>query len=298
MTHSKEPEELGRQAPSGESPPSKPTKQDRRASLYEDTLSEKKRKSPWISIAWVMLFLVVIVGLVSTLLTNSSKERITELAEISRAEKENSPLAQKIREVREQISTDHAPAMTEESRPENDESETVEESIQDTPLPPSSRRPAKASQADPEAPSPEISPELPEAQDSGETPDTSSEADRPPDLAKVEPSPSAETTAEDSSSGPEDVPEEPARSEADLRAYQTLLKNSGAAEELVSGRLTTLSYRDWRVVQRTEKEVWIDLIAEWTTGASSEVHLIWAVSRNDGTVRALSDAARTLDGAN
>lgn len=274
-----------------------PSGEERRASLYDDTLSEKKSRPLWVSIAWVLLFIAVIGGIFSTILTDSSRERITELAEMSRAEKENSPLAQKVREVREKSSIDISGQAADQGALNDSSGER-------------SGTTASASSEDAFDPIPQKEPEDP-------TPESS--APNRVESAKMQASPSPVPASEENeqlelpappaalpeSAGIEEIEdevpdssaEEPVEDEADLAAYRSLLEQSTAADQLVSGELATLEYRDWRVVQKTEKEIWIDLIAEWTSGSSSEVHLIWAVSREDGTVRPLSDAARTLDSA-
>jgi hypothetical protein len=62
----------------------------------------------------------------------------------------------------------------------------------------------------------------------------------------------------------------------------------------VEGGFDTLTYQDWRVVQETASEVWLDLIANWS-GGGQEVHFIWSVKNETGSVRPLSQAARNLE---
>jgi hypothetical protein len=79
-----------------------------------------------------------------------------------------------------------------------------------------------------------------------------------------------------------------------LAAYEALVQNSQVAAKIVVGAYSTLNYQSWRVVQQNDREIWVDLIANWTNGGS-EVHFIWSVSRDGKTVRALSEAARNLE---
>lgn len=115
------------------------------------------------------------------------------------------------------------------------------------------------------------------------------ESDEAPDLPRFENTVPAEGGRDLVNMEP-DVPQGGGESEI----LRLLVANSSAASRLVEGGFSTLVFRDWRVVQSTPQEVWIDLIAGWTSGGS-DVHFIWSVDRERGTVRPLSQAARNLE---
>lgn len=76
-------------------------------------------------------------------------------------------------------------------------------------------------------------------------------------------------------------------------AYKNLLANSRVAGQLVNGEFFPLRFSEWKIVQQTVAEVWIDLIAAEPTGA--DVHFIWSVNIDNGSTRPLSQAARNLE---
>jgi hypothetical protein len=115
------------------------------------------------------------------------------------------------------------------------------------------------------------------------------ESDETPDLPRFENIVPAEGGRDLVNLEP-DVPQGGGESEI----LQLLVANSRAASRLVDGGFSTLVFRDWRVVQSTSQEVWVDLIAGWTSGGS-DVHFIWSVDRDTGSVRPLSQAARNLE---
>ncbi len=78
------------------------------------------------------------------------------------------------------------------------------------------------------------------------------------------------------------------------RAYQKLVAESGAARRLAQGELLDLRVAERQVVQQTDSEVWIDLVAVRSGG--QPVHYIWAVPLADAKPRPLSEAARELEG--
>lgn len=78
------------------------------------------------------------------------------------------------------------------------------------------------------------------------------------------------------------------------RALELLTQHSSVAYELVTGKIATLRVEDQRIVHETPEEVWVDLIARWTT-SGTEVHLIWAVNLTQGSVRPLSFEAKQLE---
>ncbi len=99
-----------------------------------------------------------------------------------------------------------------------------------------------------------------------------------------------------------DVQEEPSpeekrrRLEQAEKSYRSLLANSSAARRVVEGGLETLRFTEWKVVQRKASEIWIDLIANQSSGGL--VHFIWSVNVEKETIRPLSEAARNLERGN
>jgi hypothetical protein len=77
-------------------------------------------------------------------------------------------------------------------------------------------------------------------------------------------------------------------------AFDYLIENSVVAATLANGGYETLNYSKWRVVQETSQEVWIDLVANWSTGGP-DVHFIWAVEKEGGKAKPISQAARNLE---
>jgi hypothetical protein len=78
------------------------------------------------------------------------------------------------------------------------------------------------------------------------------------------------------------------------QAYEQVLAGSTVASKLASGQYSTLQFTRWRVVQDTPREIWIDLVANWSTGGP-EVHFIWSYNKKNSLVRPLSQAARNLE---
>lgn len=99
-----------------------------------------------------------------------------------------------------------------------------------------------------------------------------------------------EVLAEDSepSEQPEDGP-----SAEQLEVFKTLLESSATASKLVTGEIETLNFVEWSVIQQTQSETWIDLVASWSTG--QEVHFFWSVNVGTGEVRPLNQASRNLE---
>ena len=87
--------------------------------------------------------------------------------------------------------------------------------------------------------------------------------------------------------------EERRRAEQFERVFRDLLANSTAARKLVDEEFADLRFAQWRVVSETDSEIWIELVAQKPDGDS--VHCTWAINPANGTTRALSAAARSLE---
>ncbi|MFQ5740909.1 MAG: hypothetical protein ACE5JX_18050 [Acidobacteriota bacterium] len=100
--------------------------------------------------------------------------------------------------------------------------------------------------------------------------------------------PSGESKASDSAR-----PISSEHSKAEFETYQTLLQNAPVARRLAQGGFGLLQIEGWKVIQRKASETWIDLIVNGSNGET--VHFVWSVDTQDGTTRALSQAARNLE---
>ena len=83
------------------------------------------------------------------------------------------------------------------------------------------------------------------------------------------------------------------RAEQFERVFRDLLANSAEARKLVDGQVPDLGFAGWTVVNQTETEIWIELVAQKPDGES--VHCTWAINPANGATRALSAAARSLE---
>ena len=104
----------------------------------------------------------------------------------------------------------------------------------------------------------------------------------------------AESTGEESEKEKKEEEEEEKRLVEQLeRVFQDLLANSAAARNLVDEEFSDLRFAQWNVVDETDSEIWIELVARQPDGNS--VHFTWAINPADGTTRPLSEAARNLE---
>ena len=105
----------------------------------------------------------------------------------------------------------------------------------------------------------------------------------------------AESTGEESEKEKKEEEEEEEKRLAEQfeRVFQDLLANSAAARKLVDEEFSDLRFAQWNVVDETDSEIWIELVARQPDGNS--VHFTWAINPADGTTRPLSEAARNLE---
>jgi curved DNA-binding protein CbpA len=92
----------------------------------------------------------------------------------------------------------------------------------------------------------------------------------------------------------EAVEEEPAISELAERSFQILRAKSDLANQLIEGSLAKFNYKNWKAVERSSTEVYVDLVAE-VVAEGREVHFVWAVDLEAQSVKAMSQAARDLE---
>ena len=119
------------------------------------------------------------------------------------------------------------------------------------------------------------------------------QADQPPANAQ-RPALRRESAASEST-GEETRREEEERQRAEQfeQVFRDLLANSTAARKLIDEEFADLRFARWKVVDQTDSEIWIELVAQKPDGDS--VHFTWAINPADGTTRALSAAARGLE---
>ncbi len=310
------PRELGPQSKSAhegsasEHPATPDGGRHRHASLYDDTLSNRSEWR-WSSLIWGFVALIVVAGVVAVFLGSSADQQVLELAETKAKVADESELSKVVSEVRDRDATAASgePSSTPDTAPQK-----VSTHDQTTPVRPPTRPATQQEIAAPPAG---------EAASTSKTPAVlTGETTKPPSPQPVTTAPAKENLAPSSTQDPtasapaasaqetnptqakakpgqvveeEQAPaEEPAGPPPENKAaYDALIQDSQVAAKIVVGAFPTLTYQTWRVVQKNDREVWIDLIANWTD-SGSEVHFIWAVSRDGKTVRALSEAARNL----
>ena len=102
----------------------------------------------------------------------------------------------------------------------------------------------------------------------------------------------AESTGEESEKEKKEE-EEKRLAEQFERVFQDLLANSAAARKLVDEEFADLRFDQWNVVDQTDSEIWIELVARQPDGNS--LHFTWAINPADGRTRPLSEAARNLE---
>lgn len=279
-------------------------------SLYDDTLSSSRSGKRWNWLIWVLILLFGAGGILAAFLSPTAEDRVLErmrsMEEEREEERRNSPLATALEEVRSQekgdetltpdgesaVQTTNEPTISSGPSPP----EAVEEPVEPEPSSTASEA-GRQVEAEP-APEPSPVPESVQATASprderaiASTPDVPSN-DPPGEVATV-PSSTEDQEGEFDASQAADDSVAAADTPRGAEAYETLLQHSESAARLVSGDYSTLRFERWRVVQETPSETWIDLVGSWTRGGD-EVHFIWAVERESGEVKALSEAARNL----
>jgi len=282
----------------------------RHASLYDDTLSNRSG-SRWNSLIWVFFALIVVAGVVAVFVGSSADQRILDLAENKARAASESELSKAVSEARDRDAASENGAVS--PAPETSQQNVTAQpaATPPPPAPPVAQRNSTPPPAEPAAePRTPATPNPDTAKPPAPKPATPTQAEAkattPPTQETTTPSPA--DSALEAASNPvlkkpgQSVEEdeqasdqEPAGpSPEDKAAYDALIQNSQVAAKIVVGAFPTLTYQTWRIVQKNEREIWVDLIANWTNGGS-EVHFIWAVSRDGKKVRALSEAARNLE---
>jgi hypothetical protein len=281
-----------------------------KTSLYDDTFSRAKPTGPWMKLSWAAMVAAVVVAVVLTVFRGPVDLRINldsaepvvasgemGLEPIEEAEgADPSPVAQADSTAPPGVAASSAPTrQTEAAAP----GEAVAARAPSAPEASVGRSPAPGVESvrrEPvRAPAPPLESSPPE--ESGatvlalNTVGSVAESERAtPELSRAHNA--APVEIRDSREEPESEPIQAGGDSSE--ALQLLVANSNTASRLLDGGFSTLVFRDWRVVQSTSQEVWVDLIAGWTSGGT-DVHFIWSVDRDTGAVRPLSQAARNLE---
>jgi outer membrane biosynthesis protein TonB len=243
-------------------------------SLLDDTFSERMGKSKQKFPIWIILFGLVAVAVVISFFTWSPVEVESE-PEPSATEKLLAEMRAK--EVKEEEASEEdnlTPAPQEDILADQPEStESADRPVVTSPEPPLER--------------PKETPEPPPVQPKkSATPVAPPPVDTP---TKQEPIPEA---SEDAAAEPAPE-EEPVVSELAERSFQILRAKSDLANQLVEGTIDNLSYKEWKAVERSDSEVYVDLIAE-VTSEGRDAHFVWAVDVEAQSVKPMSQAARDL----
>jgi hypothetical protein len=282
----------------------------RHASLYDDTLSNRSG-SRWSSLIWGFFALIIVAGVVAVFLGSSADQRVLDLAENKARAASESELSNVVTDARDRDAASENGAVSPAPETPRQNVAAQPEATTPPPAPPVARRnstpppaeaaaattPATSSPGTAKPPTPKPATPTPAEAKPTTTPAQETTPSSPADSAReatsnpvllAEPGQSVEENEEAPAQEPAGPPPE------DKAAYDALIQNSQVAAKIVVGAFPTLTYQSWRIVQKNEREIWVDLIANWTDGGS-EVHFIWAVTRDGKKVRALSEAARNLE---
>jgi hypothetical protein len=249
-------------------------------SILDDTLSERIGRSKQLLPVWIVLFGLVAVAVVISFLTWSPVD--------VESEPEPSPTEKILADIREGESTGEE-GLEQESQEAGESLEPIEEApLPSQPSPPPLTR----------SPDPSVSQPATEPAPRPTRSESSQPTSKPPLKRKPVPSePVAEITeevpAEDTSES-EAVLEEPAISELAERSFQILRAKSDLANQLIEGSVDEFDYKDWKAVERSASEVYVDLVAE-VVSEGREIHFVWAVDVEAQSVKPMSQAARDLE---
>ncbi|HUV12643.1 MAG TPA: hypothetical protein VMY18_03305 [Acidobacteriota bacterium] len=271
-------------------------------SLYDDAISERTTQKKWKFPVWPVVFGLVVAGMVFSFISQPSS---LERAGYEGTEGQKSELEKVVEDVQtqglESGEGDTARSSEAQAEPNSLSSESepapVAEPVQQQDASSSSGRAPAVADPEPPIDPPattarnEVTESRDEASTAEENPATETAAGLGDGGSKPAVDSEDDLNAEEAVTEPEPNPGPPPEV---LEAFDRLLKESDAAGKLAFGEYTTLEFIDWRVVQQTDREIWLDLTGKWT-GNEQEVHFIWSVNTEDGKVRALSQEARNLE---
>jgi hypothetical protein len=274
----------------------------RGASLYDDALAERTAKKKWNYPLWGVIFGLVLAGMVFSFINQPSD---LELAGHETSESEASELAKAVEEARLGELGDGPEDTSDEGEGPQDRDSAgsdltrqseVESSQQPIDVPErSDTAPVARPVAKPEPPTERPQREAVVQDDPTPVAEEVPPAEKPSisDTEGIDAQEPAGDAAETEDALDEPAPEPGPPPEA-VAAYDVLLAESEVAGKLARGEYSTLEFIDWRVVQQTDREIWIDITGRWV-GNEQEVHFIWSVNREDYSLRALSQEARNLE---
>lgn len=272
-------ERKSRNGSNGAEPPDK--LMPKSASLLDDTLSDKKKKTNWKTPIWIAL-LVIAAGVFAMYLAGPDEAGRAEAARKAEASR-NPALLEKLVNEAKVAETGENGLQAEPLRQNNTGAPAAATTINKTPAkitsspqpPPAVQKPAPA----------------PAAQTPARTQDVSAEQELPENMPQLirdvkKEAPPAEVMAPAQETAPQ--------IDSGQKSFDYLEKNSAVAAKLINGGFSNLSYLNWKVIRETSQEVWIDIEAAWTSGGPA-IHHIWSVDTKNEKIRALSQAARNLE---
>ena len=248
-----------------------PARGERRASLYEEVFSRRKQEGSRQIPVWPIVGggLLLVLGIV--LYQSWSSEEVA--VDPAAASTEELP--------------SEAPVTVPAGQPASASADETTEEIPDTAAAEAVPAPAEAPEEEP--PAEKVAAAAPPR----EPPPLTRTASSPPTPRRAA-RPQAEQPG-GSGQRPEKEKEEEERRRAEQfeQVFRDLLANSAAARKLVDEEFADLRFAQWNVVDETDSEIWIELVARQPDGNS--VHFTWAINPADGTTRPLSAAARNLE---
>ena len=259
------------------------------ASLLDDTLSDKKKKTNWKTPIWISL-LVIAAGVLAIYLSGPDEAGRAEAARKAEASRNPALLEKLVNEAKVAESSGNG-LQAEPLRQNKSGAPAGAAAINKTPtkINPSPQVPPAVKKAPP------VTRSAPSAQIPASTQAAASaEPDRPENMPQLirdvkKDTPPAEVAAPPRETAPQ--------LNSNQDSFDYLEKNSPVAAKLINGGFSNLNYSNWKVIRETSQEVWIDLEAGWTSGGPA-IHHIWSVDIKNGKIRALSQAARNLEALN
>ena len=262
-----------------------PARGDHRASLYEEVFSRRKEEEGRQIPVWPIVGGVLFLVLVIVLYQSWSSEEVA-------GDPEAAPTEELASEPPVTVPVG-APASASAGETAAAIPDTAAEEVEDVP--------GEAPQAGPPAERAVVAPPKTEPPPPARAPTSTPPASRPTRPQADQSPESGQRPALRRESATSESTEEETRREEEERqqaekfeqVFRDLLANSAAARKLVDEEFTDLRFARWRVVDQTDSEIWIELVAQKSDGNS--VHFTWAINPADGTTRALSAAARSLE---
>lgn len=269
--------------------PEEPVK--KAASLLDDTLSDKRRKTNWKTPIWIS-GVVIAASLLTVYFIGADQPGEASIAGRDDAAR-NAELLEKLVVEAKTAETDNTAGGGMQAEPIREETSTEASGNlaanntllkdRDVALRESRPGPAAGKPAQAEAvPAPK--------QEDSSHPEAEA-SPRPENFPQLIRDVPREEAAETAAAPVEDpLPQDNRKQEA----FSYLENNSPVAGKLINGGYGNLAYSGWKVIRETDQEIWIDIEAAWSSGGPS-IHHIWSVDIPNKQVKALSQAARNLE---